>query len=152
MSFTVTHNMNSRGPHIIAAHMEFFTEFHRDMIAWIMGQMLENVISGRSDVPGRGRGYVGVVIGDLKKAQTSKSSKFRTDLYPDLASRAAPYIFHVAEWARNKYGDDYYQITLDLYGNKAMDYLETEHKRMLRVLNSGQRYKYENPYPAVEIA
>ena len=120
----------------MGAQDEFYTNIHRDAIAYLQEKMVDRVIAGQ---------YVGVISGMLRRSQEVTFGRWESVLKPDY--QIAPYAGYVAAWAEGKYGKDYYRITLDLFGKETMNRITGEHARMIRTLNQNRKYIYQNPFP-----
>jgi hypothetical protein len=64
----------------------------------------------------------------------------------------APYALAVLKRTQARYGRNFFQITIDLFAEEMQALMKKEWERTLEVVNSGDPYKYQNPFPDIQIA
>lgn len=95
-------------------------------------------------------GYVGVVSGQLRNAidiDVSEIAKHEAFVFLNESLGAVgDYGRWIADWAARKYGQDYFQITLTLYGQFVnTKFIETI-QEFFRQVNRGISPTYQNPF------
>lgn len=96
-----------------------------------------------------GRGYVGVISSNLRDSiQTYDRGEVVLIISDPRAAPVAEYNIKIDDWAREKYGMGYFEIAVELYGGFIEKAFVKEIARFARAMKSGQRYNYQNPFPA----
>ena len=96
-------------------------------------------------------GFVGVVSGQLRNA---------IDIDPQIIVKPEALVFlneslgavgtygrDIADWTKRKYGQDYFEITMSLYGTFVNEMFIDAIKEFFRQVNAGQNPIYKNPFP-----
>lgn len=133
----------------------------RDAAAFIAAKLRDDILNGPPGMeypktgyptnigPGQ-KGFVGVASGFLKSSVTIKQKdKYFYSVFADPS--AAPieaYYKEIAEWSERKYGMNYIQITVAIYGDMVVKKMVEEVRKMIAQQNQGKAYKYKNPFPA----
>jgi len=119
----------------------FFENIHKDAATWMQENEVNEVLNGQ---------YVNRISGDLRRSQKVISLSETTSLlFTDLG--VAPYALAVLARTQAKFGRNFLQITIDLFAKEMQELMVKEWKRMLEVMNSGQTYKYQNPFPDIAV-
>lgn len=138
-----------------------------DAAAYMHNKVVNEVLNGQpgesypksypgSITPGA-KGFVGVVTGNLKRAiQTRKVSQLQSNVILDgsasyisvTSSGYNNYGEIVAKWAEKKYGFNYFDIAVRLYGPLVQSIITETLKRFVRAVTDGVRFQYKNPFPA----
>lgn len=95
-------------------------------------------------------GYVGYISGNLRNAieiDVSEIAKHEAFVYLDESiANVGDYGRWIADWASRKYGQDYFEITLTLYGQFVnTKFIETINA-FFRQVNRGVSPTYQNPF------
>lgn len=94
-------------------------------------------------------GFVGVVSGNLRRSiEVIDKRTFALIISDPGAAPVAVYNVVINEWAKERYGMGYFEITAELYGDLVEKILAKEVLRFARSINTGRRYQYRNPFPA----
>lgn len=93
-------------------------------------------------------GYVGVNTGQLKASIAVDKQTFTKYLVSPDPGRAAvgDYFEEVAKWAERKYGQNYMQIAVTLWGDFIKAKMSTTVRELVRAINKGRIYNYQNPF------
>jgi len=139
---------------------------HRDAAIYIQGRLVESILAGEtgtnypksypSSITEGVGGYVGVVSGQLRQSIQQKSTgKYSSRIFVDptaAAIGAGPnskyqtYAEFIADWSQEKYGRNFMQIAVELYGEYVTERISFEMNRLIKSLNSGTPYFYKNPF------
>lgn len=115
----------------------FYEQAPRDAAAAYQEGIVAGVINGQ---------YVGVISGNLKRSvEIALTSRFSAAVVSDLS--IAPYSPGVRKNTRERYGEDFYQIAMRIYGPEIEERLRSEWRRGMATVNTRDRYTYENPFP-----
>lgn len=115
----------------------FFENIHLDAAAYLQQKEINEVLNGQ---------YVRRISGNLRRSQeVIPVSPVLSVVATELS--IAPYALAVLERTRRKYGRNFLRITLDLFAGEVQRLMRAEFDRMMEVINSGQPYKYQNPFP-----
>lgn len=94
---------------------------------------------------------VGIITGMLRRSYSAAGVYDRQPyvirLFPNLT--IAPYAIEVSERIQRRFGNSFVQITLDRTSIEADAAIRREIERAATIIQAGQRYIYENPFPAV---
>jgi hypothetical protein len=126
----------------ISQMIYFFENIHKDAANWMQENEVNEVLNGQ---------YVNRISGNLRRSQDVVSLSEVTSLvFSDLG--IAPYALAVLKRTQARYGRNFFQITIDLFAEEMQALMKKEWERMLEVVNSGDPYKYQNPFPDIQIA
>lgn len=94
---------------------------------------------------------VGIITGMLRRSYAAAGLYDRQPyvirLSPNLS--VAPYAVDVSKRVQLRFGQSFVQLTLDRTSAEADDAIRREINRAAQVIQNGERYKYQNPFPAV---
>lgn len=94
-------------------------------------------------------GFVGVVSGNLKRSiEVVDKNTFALIISDPGAAPVAVYNVVINEWAKERYGMGYFEITAELYGDLVEKILAKEIIKFARSISTGRSYRYRNPFPA----
>lgn len=116
------------------------TFVHQDGAAWFKGKLINEVINGQ---------FVGVITGNLRRSHVVRPfSKDKTLILVPQSAPAAPYAPLVARRVRNKFGQDYIELTRFFFEEDLIKIATDQISRMIKAVNQRRRVVYTNPYPA----
>lgn len=140
----------------------------RDAAVFLQEKVKDEVLNGETGTdypksyPGSiskgAKGFVGVVSGQLRNAididvtEISKheSSVFLNGSLAAIGVNSAGYSNYgeiMAVWAKHKYGENYFEIAISLYGTFVNEKFIESIKEFFRQVNANQNPTYKNPFP-----
>jgi len=97
---------------------------------------------------------VGIVTGNLRRSYATaglyQRLPYAIRLTPNLS--VAPYVPEVSERIRKRFGKSFVRLVIERVGAEVDACIAREMRRGLAVIESGQQYRYENPFPGVPSA
>jgi hypothetical protein len=132
--------------------------FIRDAAQWVALKLKDEIINGEGGTdypksyPGSispgSEGFVGIISSNLRNSILPQRKDPYTWVIRQVAEAVAPYHDHVVQWSKDKYGKDFYEITLILYGPKVIRELGKVLIKYERAIEQKRRFTYSNPFPA----
>ena len=128
-----------------------------DAATYLLLQLVEDVLNGEtgtnypksypSTISQGATGFVGVITSNLRRSMDFRKLDKYTAYITNVRSGLAPYHNDVIEWSKNRYGKDFYEITVQLYGKQVIDEIAKALTRMLKSWNDGREFQYTNQFP-----
>lgn len=146
---------------------DILREMHKDAASFIKGRIVNDILDGPEghQYPKTGyptgisegaSGFVGIISGNLKSSIQVENREFSSSIEPD--ETAAPigvsssgytnYAQIIGRWSQEKYGANFMEIALRLYGPQVDQVIRDEIAAFIRDTNNRQQYRYTNPFPA----
>ena len=140
----------------------------RDAAVFLQERLVAEVLNGEdgdkypksypSSISKGAKGFVGQNSGFLKDAidvnlddiAKHESSVFLNASLSPIGVNSGSYTNYgeiVAVWAKHKYGENYFEITISLYGTFVNEKFIESIKEFFRQVNSGANPTYKNPFP-----
>lgn len=120
--------------HALQTLIEFFENAPYTAAAFLAEAIITGVINGQ---------YVGVITGNLKRSvDVAEVDRFTAAIVSDLSM--APYSIEVREKNLKKYGEDFYQIGLRIYGEEAARMMAEEWEKAIKAINERKPYKFSH--------
>ena len=140
----------------------------RDAATFLQSKLKTEILNGEtgtdypksypSTVSKGATGFVGVISGQLRNAidiDISEISKHESSVFLNgslaaIGVNSAGYSNYgeiMAVWSRYKYGEDYFEITVTLYGQYVNEKFIESIKEFFRQVNQGGSPTYQNPFP-----
>lgn len=140
----------------------------RDAAVFLQDRLKSEILNGEtgtdypksypSSISKGASGFVGVVSGQLRNAidiDISEISKHESRVFLNgslaaigvSSSGYSNYGEIMAVWAKHKYGSDYFEITIILYGQFVNEKFIEAIKEFFRQINAGIAPTYKNPFP-----
>lgn len=128
-----------------------------DAATYLLLQLVEDVLNGETGtnypksypntIQSGATGFVGVITSNLRRSiDFRKENEYRAFI-TNVRSGLAPYHDDVIEWSKKRYGKDFYEITVQLYGKQVVTEIEKAFRRMLRSWSGGRSFQYSNQFP-----
>jgi len=127
----------------------------QDAATYINSKLVDTVLNGSSgkDYP-KGypggtdseAGFVGVISSNLRRSiGIEKAGEFEYQV-TQIQSELAPYHDNVVNWSKRKYGLNFYEIALKLYGPRIAKEIVAVLVKVARDLGRGSQPNYRNPF------
>ena len=129
-----------------------------DAGAYISGKLVQEVLNGASgtsypkpyptSVADGEKGFVGVITSNLRRSiGVTKIDQFTT-FVSQINEALAPYHGDMIAFSQRKYGMNFYQIAVTLYGPLIAKEITETLIRIARDIDAGKESGYSNPFPA----
>jgi len=130
-----------------------------DATTFLQGKIVDEIINGPvgSDYPKSGyasaigvgqSGFIGVNSGQLRNSIQQEIGRFQSKILVDFS--AAPvqaYAESAAQFTVDRYGLNYMQIGLQIYGEFIKKTMRQEFFKFIQAIDKGRTYTYKNPFP-----
>lgn len=128
-----------------------------DAATYLLLQLVEDVLNGEtgtnypksypSGISPGATGFVGVVTSNLRRSMDIRKLNEYKARITNVRAGLAPYHNDVIEWSKKRYGKDFYEITVELYGKQVITEVFKALRRMIRSWENGQPFQYSNQFP-----
>ena len=129
---------------------EFFKQIHRDAAAFLVSKLRNEVLNlPNTSRPGHpeGNSFIRRISGNLARSISLRPGLASTTIYVNIS--IAPYAVKVAEYSEKRFGKNYVDIVVMLYGEYVDKVIREEFLRAVNAANNPEvNYSYENKFVA----
>lgn len=127
-----------------------------DVSTYVLAKLTNEILNGASGnnypkaYPGGiaqgATGFVGVVTSNLRRSMgIDPINKYET-IIRQLSPSLAPYHEDIIRWSENKYGKNFYEIVIQLYGANIQKKIIETIDKMIADIDNGNKPIYRNPF------
>ena len=114
---------------------DFASKITHDAGSFFLLKLTDEIINGA---------YVRRISGMLVRSQTLTPLRYAVKIAANLS--IAPYAPSVAAKVFKREGHDYLRLTKFFYGDEIQEKASNEFRRLGKVVDSGEKYRYQNPF------
>lgn len=128
----------------------------KDTATYVLAKLVDEILNGASGTnypkayPGSisqgGKGFVGVITSNLRRSiGIDPINKYEVIIRQNVSS-LAPYHDDIIKWSENKYGKNFYEITIAIHGANVQRKIFETLDKLIDDVDKGRKGTYSNPF------
>ena len=115
--------------------------------AKLLGETLAKASTSQAGVR-QGNQFIRTLSGNLRRAQViEQKNPYAYHIFYRHGKAGVDYGKYVDDYAKEKYGEGYYGLTLTIWGKTIQRRIKKEAERLVNAIDDGRVPRYKNPLP-----